>query len=449
MVWLAKTYLELTKVTDAENTFDFLRNERHFPAKKRGDLEAAEADFYLQTKNYPKAIEHLQKAVIFAKKRDDRSRWSFILAQLNQKELGDNAKAFDLYTRVIKLNPPYEMAFNAQMARARCFNINGKNNEEVKKQLHKMAKDEKNKDFLDQIYYALATIALKETDTTAAVGYLHQSVKTSTSNTMQKAISYLDLAKLTFVNRDYKNAQAYYDSTITVLPTDYPDYDNVLAMRNSLTKLIKNLNTIAFEDSVQKVGTLSKKDQEKYVDNLIQKEKEAEQKAKEEKLQANQIFKDTRNGAPDQANTGSGSWYFYNSSALSFGLTDFLKKWGNRKLEDNWRRSDKETVAAENLEQLDDGSGKKDESKTDSAKWANKRKKYLENIPGDSAALAKSMAKIVDAYYNIAMIYKEQLNDQPKAAATFEELLHRFPENKYKLQCYYQLYRTYLAMGNH
>ena len=62
--------------------------------------------------------------------------------------------------------------------------------------------------------------------------------------------------------------------------------------------------------------------------------------------------------------------------------------------------------------------------------------------------MGKSTAKIVDAYYNIAMIYKEQLNDQPKAVATFEELLKRFPENKYKLQCYYQLYRTYLAMGD-
>src|SRR5207244_2987026 len=127
LLWLAKSYLELTKVSDAENTFDFLRNERHFPKKIKGDFEAAQADFYLQTKNYHKAVEHLEKSVIFARKRDDRSRWSFILAQLYQKEMGDNIKAFDLYTRVIKLNPPYEMAFNAKMARARCFNITGKN----------------------------------------------------------------------------------------------------------------------------------------------------------------------------------------------------------------------------------------------------------------------------------------------------------------------------------
>ncbi len=449
LLWLAKSYLELTKVSDAENTFDFLRNERHMPKKIKGDFEAAQGDFYLQTKSYTKAVEHLEKAVIFARKRDERSRWSFILAQLYQKEQGDNAKAFKTYTQVIKLNPPYEMAFNANMARARCFNITGKNVDAVKAQLTKMAKDEKNKDYLDQIYYALATIALKEADTTAAVGYLNKSVKTSTTNNNQKATSYLDLAKITFAKRDYKNAQAYYDSTITVLPTDYPDYDVVLSVRNSLTKLIKNLNIIAFEDSVQKVGKLSKKEQEKYVDDLIQKEKNELERLKQEKLQQSQIFKDNRTNTQEQ--TVTGSWYFYNPSTISFGYTEFLKKWGNRKIEDNWRRSDKETTLSDNLESIDDGGGgggKKDESKTDSAKWADKRKKYLENIPSDDAALTKSMSKIVDAYYNIAMIYKEQLNDGPKAAATFETLLKRFPDNKYKLQCYYHLYRTYLAMND-
>ena len=72
---------------------------------------------------------------------------------------------------------------------------------------------------------------------------------------------------------------------MTVLPTDYPDYDNVLAVRNSLTKLIKNLNIIAFEDSVQKIGKMSKKEQEQYVERLIKKKKNQIEKEKQEKLQ--------------------------------------------------------------------------------------------------------------------------------------------------------------------
>lgn len=446
LLWQAKTNLELTKLNDAENIFDYLRNERGFPADLKGDFEGAQADFYMQTKNYPKAIEHLEKAVIFARKRDDRSRRSYILGQLYQKELGDNAKAFEMYTQVIKLNPPYEMAFNANMARARCFSVDGKNSGEIKAKLQKMAKDEKNKDFLDQIYFSLATIALKESDTATAVTYLNQSVKANTSNTAQKASAFLELAKIHFIKRDYKIAQAYYDSTITFLATDYPDYDDVLVVRNSLTKLIKNMRVIALEDSVQKIGKMSPKEQEQFVDKLIQKEKDEIEKQKQEKLQQSQIFKDQRTSTEEKQVTGS--WYFYNAQAMSFGFTDFLKKWGDRKLEDNWRRSDKETLAPEDLEELEPGATKKDDTKSDSAKWAEKRKKYLESIPSDAAAVEKSTTKIVDAYYNIAMIYKEQLNDFPKAIATFEELLKRFPENKYKLQCYYQLYRTCLAMGD-
>ena len=33
-----------------------------------------------------------------------------------------------------------------------------------------------------------------------------------------------------------------------------------------------------------------------------------------------------------------GKWYFYNQSALTFGRTEFRRRWGDRKLEDNWRR---------------------------------------------------------------------------------------------------------------
>ncbi|MBK6839599.1 MAG: tetratricopeptide repeat protein [Bacteroidetes bacterium] len=202
-LWIAKTYLELTQLKEAEDKLDYLRNQGDFPKKNKWELAAVNADFYLQTKNYPKAIESLTKASILAPKREDRIRFMFILAQLHQQQ-EEYQKAFQLYTKVIKMNPKYEMAFNARINRARCFDANSKNGDEVKKELAKLQKDPKNKDFLDQIYYALAGLAKKEGKPDEEFENLNKSVRASTTNQNQKALSYLELAKIYFTKPDYK-----------------------------------------------------------------------------------------------------------------------------------------------------------------------------------------------------------------------------------------------------
>ncbi len=451
-LWLAKCYLELTQLRDAEDRLDYLRNQKDMPRSLKGEYEAVAADFYLQTKNVTKGIEHLKKASIHAKKRTDRIRYMFILAQLYQKQ-NDYKRAFNYYTLVIKKNPPYEMDFNARINRARCYDSDSKGGESVKKELLKMKKDPKNKEYFDQIYYALAGISQKENNEKEAIDYLNQSVKASTTNTNQKALSYLDLGKIFFAKPDYKNSQAYYDSTITYLTNDYPNYSDILSKRNNLTKLVKYLRTIALEDSLQQLSKLSKGDQEKLITNKLQKEEEEKQKEREEQ-QVNQIFgQNTGDQNPVSKTTGS-NWYFYNAQAIGFGLNDFTKKWGNRKLEDNWRRSNKEMVVQappDEVSTTTDSSVVKNDktAKSDKDALEEKKKTFLKSIPATPEALAKSTNKIVDAYYNAGMLYKDQLNDPKEAAIMFEELLEKYPKCKYELQCYYQLYRIYTAQNEH
>ena len=447
-LWIAKTYLELTQLKEAEDKLDYLRNQGDFPKKNKWELAAVNADFYLQTKNYPKAIESLTKASILAPKREDRIRFMFILAQLHQQQ-EEYQKAFQLYTKVIKMNPKYEMAFNARINRARCFDANSKNGDEVKKELAKLQKDPKNKDFLDQIYYALAGLAKKEGKPDEEFENLNKSVRASTTNQNQKALSYLELAKIYFTKPDYKNAQAYYDSTVTNLSNDHPDYNDVLTRRNSLTKLIRNLNIIATEDSLQGLAKLTPEARQQMVDAKLLAEEEAKRKLQEEE-QVNQIFDQARPDQVNQMNKGSGSnWYFYNTQAISFGFNEFTKKWGNRKLEDNWRRSNKESVANV-LEQEGSDSLVTEEKEIKDPKLAAEKKKQdmLAAIPSTPEAMEKSTRKVIDAYYNAAMIYREQLNDLPASVAMFEELLQKYPDNKYMLQSYYQLYRIYAQLGN-
>ncbi|MBK6839598.1 MAG: tetratricopeptide repeat protein [Bacteroidetes bacterium] len=233
------------------------------------------------------------------------------------------------------------------------------------------------------------------------------------------------------------------------MSNDHPDYNDVLTRRNSLTKLIRNLNIIATEDSLQGLAKLTPEARQQMVDAKLLAEEEAKRKLQEEE-QVNQIFYQARPDQVNQMNKGSGSnWYFYNTQAISFGFNEFTKKWGNRKLEDNWRRSNKESVANV-LEQEGSDSLVTEEKEIKDPKLAAEKKKQdmLAAIPSTPEAMEKSTRKVIDAYYNAAMIYREQLNDLQASVAMFEELLQKYPDNKYMLQSYYQLYRIYAQIGN-
>ena len=454
MLWMMRTNNEIGSYSRTEASIDEIRNATDFPTDRyfQRDLAAVTADYYIKRGDYSPSIKQLTKAVALTRKKTTKARYTYVLAQVYEK-LGDNKKASQYYSMVPGLHPSYDMAFNAQINRAKLYDIGSGGSKIIKKQLNKMLRDDKNIEFQDQIYYALADIAQKEKETTLALTYLGKSIKVSTSNSTQKALSYLKRADIYFEKPDYKNAQANYDSTMSFLPKDYVDYVVIEEKKKSLTALVTNLNVITLQDSLQRLGKMSEKDREKTIEGMITKMEEQEKAEEEERL--NQLLTpQTTTTPPENVNAGS-AWYFDNPATVSFGAGAFTKKWGSRKLEDNWRRSEKDQVIAssnpdEVSNDLSDSAQTLGTATSLGSKTKNKKDKnqYLKNIPTTPDAIAKSNIKIVDAYYNVGSIYKEQLLNNQKSVEAFEELLKRFPENKYKLNSYYQLYRTYLVMSN-
>lgn len=461
LIWLSQCYLQLAKTPDAGYLLDFMNNDPKLPNNLRGLFHAVYADFYLQKKDKDNAINQLVKSVANTKQKQSRIRYTYILAQLYQ-EKGEYDKAFAMYQKVVRGNPDYEMAFNAKINRARSFDVSSPDAASIKKQLTKMLRDGKNVEYLDQIYYALAGISQKEKNEDQAINYLNKSIETSTTNTNQKALSYLNLAEIYFKKPQYTISQAYYDSTIAILPKDYPDFEAVENMKNSLSKLIKYLNIISFEDSLQGIAGLDEVAREARIDQIIAKEQEAADKKKElEELEkqneiVNQQQNAQQNTQPDRQQQtnynkqGGSGWYFYNSAAISFGYSEFIKKWGQRKLEDNWRRSTKESGTAQ-VEEDEVKDTLVDNSQAFNDSIANlkaslRKEAYLKALPVSPEKKAESDVKIIDAYYNLGLIYKEQLLNNGEAAKTFETLLEKYPENKYKIAVYYNLNRIYLAL---
>jgi tetratricopeptide (TPR) repeat protein len=454
LLWAMKTNLELGRYYDAETIFDYLKNDEKFPEKLKGDLNAAAASMFLQKDNKALASEHLKKAITQTKKRQTRIRYIFILAQLYQGE-GNYAEAYRLYERVVKMNPVYEMAFNAKINRARSFDTEEEDSKVIKAQLLKMLRDDKNIDYLDQIYYALAGLEQREGNLPATIDYLNKSVAESTVNSNQKALSYLELAKIYFDQPEYRLASGYYDSTVTLLSREHPQYTSIRNTRDHLKKVVTYLNTIELQDSLQMLAALTPGERDKIISDIIDREREEyEQKQREaeleQQIQRELLLTSGNQTRPGQGIPGAGAssaWYFYNTQAISFGYTEFIKKYGNRKLEDHWRRNNKESIAfgddETDIDNITEAGGNQPVKG-----FINNKAKYLKSIPLTAEMKDKSNQQIIDAFYNLGLIYKEQL-DKPKDAAYYlEELIRRFPDNKHKLPTFYQLYRLFVVLND-
>src|ERR1035437_2426538 len=312
-LWIVRTNNQMNSVIKTGPILDVLKHDSKLPKRLKGEYFSVLSDYYLRTEEYKKAVDALNKAVPFAKTKNVRARYIYILAQLYEQE-GNLQKASEFYGDCARLHPPsYELGFNAQLSKARTFQVeNGADTKDLKRELTKMLKDEKNKDYRDQIYYALGDLSARENDIPTAIKLFKSSARTSVANVQQKALSYLRIADIYFDQHTYKLAGSYYDSTMTFLSKDYKNYEQIKNKKESLASLIKNIKIIDREDSLLKVAKMDTANLSKLIDGIIAKVMDDEKKKKEElEMKKNQPVKSpTDNSSGFSAATGS--WYFYN-----------------------------------------------------------------------------------------------------------------------------------------
>jgi len=450
MLWLAQTYDQMEEFEKSEALLNLFEKEYkeglvHRTASNKFPLVYANHHILNGTPYY--ATDYLYDGIDVTSKKQIKTRMKFILAQIYQAE-GEYLEASDLYSEVIKRNPHYKMAFNAKINLARSYVEGTGNLEEIEKILARMLKDEKNEEFQDQIYYALAELAFEVNRDTLGIHYLKMSVRTSVANNYQKATSALELADIYFQIPEYEGAQAYYDTAVQFLPDDFPNVQEIRVKAEKLSDLVINLQTIQREDSLQRLAMMSEEERYVVIDKIIEDVIEQERlKAEREALAQARAESGVSGGSGSAFGTGDGNWYFYNSQTKSSGYSEFVQKWGQRKLEDMWRLRDR-IVSNFMEDQITEVSI--DSLANDSillmVKDPHSRMYYLQDIPFTEEELVESDGLIINAYYNLGLIYREGLDDLPKSIETYEELLSRFPDNEYQLQTYYQLYRMFLLL---
>ncbi len=453
-LWLARTLIERDKYDEAFRMLNQLEEDSKTFSDVRREASAAKAYYYIKRKMPSQAVVQLEKAAELADKRADKARYTFIAAQLHQ-QLGNAESAYAAFERVLKFNPVYEMEFSSKLNMAQNSYRAGKGTaEEAVRNLEKLLKDSKNLEFQDQIYYALAEIALKEGNRDQALAYLAQSLKNSRQNRSQKAEAYLTMARLFYENEDYLPAKAYYDSTLQVLATNDERYDEVTKFSNNLTDIARHLQTIQLQDSLLRISELSEKEKRELALRIKEEQEAAQRKAMAGQTTGKEIpGKAGSKNLPGNvvAATQSGqrpalqkesSFFAYDDRAVKRGQREFDRRWGVRTLEDDWRRANRRTtVETEEIaasEEVASAGSLTDED----------LKRLLGNVPVTQGDKDEANRLIREAMFSLGTLYRDRLKNYDKAVESLEKLNERYPGNNYELDSWYFLYLTYTDMGN-
>ncbi len=460
-IYNARAAIELRDFAKAKIILDNYDIEGKAPDRLYGLFAAVYADYFLRQQMYGDAVPYLEKAIVGAWSRYYKLRLNFILAQTYHKLQRYN-DANRAYKTVIRMNPPYKMAFNAKVNRASVMFGEG-GLPAVQKEIAKLLRDKRNVEYEDQIYYALAMAYLAEKQEEEAVDNLLLSVNKSVSNEYQKGLSFYQLADINYQKPKYKPAYAYLDSALYSLDETFYDYKNISELHSDLEGLVTRLNIVEREDSLQMVARMSESQRMAFIDDLIAKEKERQEELKQKEQQGDEDLYFTNVQRSTSVSNKSGKWYFYNPNSVALGKSEFERKWGRRKLEDNWRRANKEVVVNEisdpgnpddmfgepfavgenNLEAVIDSA----QAKSENADLLS-RNTYIKDLPLTDEKINLSNQKIEEALIMIGVIYKDQIENIPYAIDAFKELIRRFPHSAYLEDALMNLYLCYELQGD-
>jgi len=443
-IWLARINSEKGNYAEANRILNDIEIGQSASKPLKALYYTTLADLYVRQKKYQEAIEPLTASLNFLKGKRSKYRLIYLLAQINE-QTGNSGNAISLYRKVVSMNPPYDVEFNARINIAGVFDINSGNPDEIKKELGKMLRDSKNMDFQDQIYFALGSLMKKEGKDNEALEYFKKSAASSTVNQNQKAKSYLALADYYFSKPDYIRSGKYFDSAMFSLDQKYPGYNELKIKSQNLNTLAGYLTMIQEEDSLRRVATMPESERNALIAGIIASAEKAGSSGRTtdyaDRANIGQYYENERRFQDNIAQEGK--WYFYNQTALTFGRTEFRRRWGQRRLEDNWRRSNKNRVNVQSATAGQDENGNAGKDTSGAVTDYRKPEFYLKNLPLNDSLIAISDEKLANAYYNAGKVFWEKFNDTQQAAESFEMLLSRFPQNELIPETLYDLYRLF------
>lgn len=463
--WLARCYVEQDWLYDAEDVITKIkRDSLNWRAQK--DWDYTYADYYIRTGRYQEAIPYLRKVIKHEGRRKQRAREWYLMGQL-QTAVGNRQAAYKAYRSVIRQQPPYELEFNARIAMTEVM-ATGKWKQMVGR-LKRMARNDNNKEYLDQVYYAIGNIYMNQKDTVQAIAAYERGNAKSTRNGIEKGVLLLTLGDIYWAKEDFSNARRCYGEAIGLLDKDRKDYKQLSDRSKILDELVPHTDAVHLQDSLQALAKMSEKDRNAAIDRVIEALKKKEKEERDAQAEAEAQRVQAQNGGSanaDQRNNITNNtqqkkdaiWYFYNPMAVSQGKATFQKLWGKRENVDDWQRVNKTVVAqAQGVEEMTDemrdslaNVAQMEDSLANVADSAqndpHKREYYLAQIPFTEEQVEASNLLIMDGLYNAGVIFKDKLDNLVLSEKELRRLADDYPTYEHMDNAYYHLFLLYSRM---
>ena len=464
--WLAKSYTELGWMYDAEDVIrNMSRDSMDFRAVK--DWDYTYANYYIHSGDYQKAIPYLRKAISHERRKVQRAREWFLMGQI-QNQLGNKDEAYKAYRKVVACNPPYELEFNARIAQTEV--MADRNGRQMISKLKRMAVNDNNAEYLDQVYYAIGNIYMLQKDTAQAIAAYEKGNQKSVRNGIEKGVLLLTLGNIYWQMEKFNDAQRCYGEAIGLLDKDRKDYDELAYRSKVLDELVPYTDAIHLQDSLLELSTMPEEERLKAIDRVIdalkKKEKEerdarllaeAEQMEQEQQRTGNQLSPGNQ-AAPTITQRGNGEWYFYNPMAVNQGKIAFQRQWGKRENKDNWQRINQTVVAMSEQQEDENPEGTENQEANDSIDIAtpkedtpqdslsadpHEREYYLAQIPFTDEQKAVCHDIIKDGLFHAGVIFKDKLDNLTLSEKHLVRLTDNYTDYEYLDEALYHLYLLY------
>ncbi len=446
-VWKAKTNIRLKNEEYAIENLKKMFETAELNEAEIADGAAMMAQAFINLDSLQPALDYIKMASENVKDKELKGRYTFIKGQIYNR-LGEKDSANIAFDEVIAMNRKTSRSYmiSAYLEKGKNFDYEKGDRAAFLELLQDLEKNRENRPFLDRIYNQYGDFYLNSDSIATAVKYYNKSIKAFKQDKVLQSVNYQTLAEINFDNAEYKNAGAYYDSTLTFLEENSRQWRRVSKKRENLDDVIKYEDIATTNDSILKLTKMSEAEQFAFFTEYTSKLKEQAvrdslEAIKIEQKIANKEFYE-KGKAASGPNKGGSTFYFYNTSTVAYGKGEFRKIWGDRKLEDNWRLSNKQT----SLITDDEEEAIAITPITEIELY--KPETYISRIPTDEKAI-DSLAKDRNfAYYQLGLIYKEKFKEYNLAANRLEKLLTYNPEERLVVPAKYNLVKIYEILEN-
>ena len=178
-----------------------------------------------------------------------------------------------------------------------------------------------------------------------------------------------------------------------------------------------------------------------YTDNLKQKAEEKKEKEEVAQRSSGLIINTNERSLPSfGGGENKESFYFYNPITVAFGKNEFIKTWGERQFEDNWRWSNKRLVNTNSIV-VDEALVNATEEELFDPQF------YIARIPSEQKAIDSLVKDRNFAYYQLGLIYKDKYKAYNLAKNKLKGVLKSNPEERLILPSKYNLFKIYLLLN--